>query len=77
MEPTALVQLTATMAGFGALGLLTASLNVVALRVVRVDEVPGCLAARIRWWSVHNPAFFVVSAVLTAFGLAGLVATTI
>jgi hypothetical protein len=77
MEPTALAQLAETMAGFGALGLLTASLNVVALRVVRVDEVPGCLAARIRWWSVHNSAFFVVSAVLTAFGLAGLVATTI
>jgi hypothetical protein len=75
MEPTALVQLAETMAGFGALGLLTASLNVVALRVVRVDEVPGCLEARIRWWSAHNPAFFVVSAVLTTLGLAGLAAT--
>lgn len=75
MEPTALAQLAETAAGIGALGLVTAALNVVALRVVRVDEVPGCVEARIRWWSAHNPAFFVVSAVLTALGLAGIAAT--
>jgi hypothetical protein len=76
MEPTALAQLAETAAGFGALGLVTAALNVVALRVVRVDEVPGGLEARIRWWSAHNSAFLVVSAVLTALGLAGIAATT-
>lgn len=75
MEPTVLAQLAETMAGFGALGLATAALNVVALRVVRVEEVPGCLEARIRWWSAYNSAFFVVSAVLTALGLAGTAAT--
>jgi len=75
MERTALVQLAETLAGIGALGVITAVLNVVALRVVRVDEVPGCVQGRIRWWSAHNSAFLVVSAVVTAVGLATLVAT--
>jgi hypothetical protein len=77
MEPTALTQAAQTVAGLGALSLLTAALNLVALRVVRVDEVPGCVRARIRWWSAHNPAFLVVSAVVTAVGLATLAATAI
>jgi hypothetical protein len=75
MEPTTLAQLAETVAGFGALGVVTATLNLVALRVVRVDEVPGCVQARIRWWSAHNSTFLVVSVVVTVVGLALLAAT--
>jgi hypothetical protein len=75
MEPTTLAQLAETVAGLGALGVITATLNLVALRVVRVDEVPGCVQARIRWWSAHNSTFLVVSVVVTVVGLAILVAT--
>jgi len=75
MEPAALAQVAQTVARLGALGVVIAALNVVALRVVRVDEVPGCVQARIRWWSAHNPAFLVVSAVVTVVGLATLAAT--
>jgi hypothetical protein len=69
------VTLGETLAGLGAIGVLTAALNVVALRLVRVDEVPGCVRARIRWWRAHNPAFLLVSAIVAAIGLATLVAT--
>jgi hypothetical protein len=75
MEPTTLAQVAETVAGLGALGVVTAALNVVALRVVRVDEAPGCVRGRIRWWSAHNPAFLVVSVVVTVVGLALLAAT--
>jgi hypothetical protein len=77
MEPTTLAQLAETVAGLGALGVATGALNLVALRVVRVDEVPGCVQPRIRWWSAHNPAFLLVSAALTAVGLATLAATAL
>lgn len=69
MEPTTFAQVAETVAGLGALGLLTGVLNLLALRVVRVDEVPGCVQARIRWWSDHNPAFLLTSAAVTAAGL--------
>jgi hypothetical protein len=72
VEPTILTQFAQTAAGLGALGLATAGLNLIALRVVRVDEVPVGCQARIRWWSTHNPAFLVVTAVVTALGLAVL-----
>jgi hypothetical protein len=75
MEPSALAQAAETVAGIGALTLVTALLNVVALRAVRVDELPGCVQGRIRWWGAHNSAFLVLSAALTVIGLAGLVAT--
>jgi hypothetical protein len=75
MEPTALAQLAETVTGLGLLGLVTATLNVVALRVVRVDEVPGCVRARIRWWGAHNPAFLVISAAVTTAGLIILAAS--
>jgi hypothetical protein len=76
MEPTALTQFAETLIGFGALGIITAALNIVSLRVVRVDEVPGCVQARIRWWSAHNSAFLLISAAVTAIGLATLAAAT-
>jgi hypothetical protein len=68
------VTLGETLAGLGTIGVLTAALNVVALRLVRVDEVPGCVRARIRWWSAHNPAFLLVSAIVAAAGLTTLMA---
>jgi hypothetical protein len=76
MEPTALTQFAETLIGFGALGIITAALNIVSLRVVRVDEVPGCVQSRIRWWSAHNSAFLLISAAVTAAGLATLAAAT-
>ena len=69
MEPTTFAQVAETVAGLGALGVLTGTLNLLALRVVRVDEVPGCVRTRIRWWSDHNPAFLLSSAAVTATGL--------
>jgi hypothetical protein len=69
MEPTTFGQVAELVAGFGALGVLTATLNLFALRVVRIDEVPGCVQARIRWWSAHNPAFLLASAAVTVAGL--------
>jgi hypothetical protein len=62
-----------TVAWFGALGLVLAGLNVVALKVVRPDDVPGYLRVRIRWWTAHNPALMLGSAVLGAAGLAWLI----
>jgi hypothetical protein len=76
MEPTALTQFAETLIGFGALGVITAALNIVSLRVVRVDEVPGCVQARIRWWSAHNSAFLLISSAVTAVGLLTLAAAT-
>lgn len=75
MEPTTLAQVAEVVARLGALGVVTAGLNLVALRVVRVDEVPGCVQARIRWWSAHNPAFLMISVAMTVVGLAILAAT--
>lgn len=69
MEPTTLAQLAETVAGLSALGVVTAGLNLVALRLVRVDEVPGCVQARVRWWSAHNTAFLVISAAVMVVGL--------
>jgi hypothetical protein len=69
MEPTTLAQAAQTVAGLGALGVVTAALNVVALRVVRVDDVPGCVRPRILWWSAHNPAFLALSAAVTVIAL--------
>jgi hypothetical protein len=46
-----------TVAALGALGVLVAVVNMLSLRVVRVDDVPVCVRSRIRWWSAHNPAF--------------------
>ncbi|WP_030437534.1 hypothetical protein [Actinoplanes subtropicus] len=67
------MELAATVAWFGALGLVLAGLNVIALKVVRPDDVPGHVRVRIRWWTAHNPAFLAGSAVLGAAGLAWLV----
>jgi hypothetical protein len=67
------MDVAAAVAWFGLLGLVLAGLNVVALRVVRPDDVPGYVRARIRFWTAHNPAFLVGSAVLGALGLAWLV----
>ena len=76
MQRATLVQFAETMARLGALGVGTAMLNLVALRVVRCDEVPGWVQARIRWWNAHNPAFLVCSAVVMTIGLVTLVAIT-
>ncbi|RSM55874.1 hypothetical protein DMB66_34785 [Actinoplanes sp. ATCC 53533] len=67
--------LAEAMARLGALGLGTAIVNVVALRLVRADEVPGWVQVRIRWWSAHNTTFLVVSAAVMAIGLAVLATT--
>jgi hypothetical protein len=72
MEPSPLVQLAQTVAWLGALGVGTAACTIVALRLVRADEVPGWVQARIRFWTAHNPAFLLVSAAVTVAGLAVL-----
>jgi hypothetical protein len=61
-----------TVAALGALGVLIAVLNMVSLRVVRVDDVPVCVQSRIRWWSAHNPAFGAASLLVAVAGLIGV-----
>ncbi len=73
MEPTTFAGVASMVAWFGVLGIVVAALNVVALRLVRGAEVPGCVECRIRWWSAHNSAFLLVSAGVAA---AGLIAAT-
>lgn len=70
-----LVTLAELMAGLGALGLGTAIVNVIALRLVRIDEVPDWVQVRIRWWSAHNPAFLTTSAAIMVVGLVALAPT--
>lgn len=74
MEATTFAELAGLAAGLGALGLLVGALNLVALRVVRADEVPGYVRCRIRWWTAHNSTFLLASAAFTAAGLIGLAA---
>ncbi|XVU29183.1 hypothetical protein ACQPZJ_19600 [Actinoplanes sp. CA-054009] len=74
MEATTFGEVAALVLRLGVLGILVAVLNAVALRVVRIDEVPGCARGRIRWWGAHNPALFVSSLVMTLLGLAGVIA---
>ena len=74
MEPTTFAQVAGMMAGFGAIGVAIAAVNIFALRVVRVDEVPTCVRPRIVWWGAHNTAFLLISAVLAVAGLGALAA---
>jgi hypothetical protein len=74
MEPTTLEQVARMVAQFGAIGLGVGVLNIVALRLVRLEEVPGPMRGRIRWWTLHNPAFLAVSGLVLVAGLAMLVA---
>jgi hypothetical protein len=74
MEATTFAQVAGMVAGFGAIGVAIAALNIVALRVVRVDEVPSCVRGRILWWGAHNSAFLLISAVLAVAGLGALAA---
>jgi hypothetical protein len=69
MKMTTLAELAVMLAWFGALGMVVAVLNIVALHLVRLDDVPGYVRARIRWWSNHNWPFFLISLLL---GVAGL-----
>ena len=69
MEPTTFVLVARTVAEFGAIGVAVGLLNVFALRMARLDEVPGPMRGRIRWWSAHNPAFLTVSALVAVAGL--------
>jgi hypothetical protein len=69
MKTTTLAELAVMVAWFGGLGMVVAVLNIVALRVVRLDEVPGYLRSRIRWWSNHNWPLFLISLLI---GIAGL-----
>ncbi|MFF5288805.1 hypothetical protein [Paractinoplanes globisporus] len=68
------MELAGLVVWFGALGMIVAALNVVALRVVRPDEVPGYVRCRIEWWSAHNSAFLLGSVGLAVVGLVGLAA---
>jgi hypothetical protein len=72
METTTFGQVAGMVAWFGVLGMVVAALNLVALRVVRVDEVPSYVQGRIRWWSAHNSTFLLISMVVTVAGLLGL-----
>lgn len=72
MGTTTFAQVAGMLAGFGALGMVVGALNVFALRVVRIDEVPSYAQVRIRWWSAHNSAFLLISTVVAVAGLSGL-----
>jgi hypothetical protein len=74
MEVTSIAQ---AVAGFGALALVVAVINVLALRVVEVEDVPACVQGRIRWWGAHNAAFLVGSTAVTAVGTITLIAAAL
>jgi hypothetical protein len=42
---------------------------------VDFDLIPASAMPRVRWWSAHAPTAFIISLLLTAIGLVGLVAT--
>jgi hypothetical protein len=50
------MEVAETVAWFGVLGLVLVALNVVALKVVRPDDVPGYVPVRIRWWAAAEPS---------------------
>ena len=75
MEPTTLVLVARAVAEFGAIGVAVGVLNLFALRIVRMEEVPGPMRGRIRWWTAHNPAFLAVSALIAVAGLGTVIAT--
>jgi hypothetical protein len=72
MESTALAELAGMLARFGIIGIAVAVVNAVALRVVRIEEVPRRAQGRIRWWSLHNRAFLFGSTALTLISLGAL-----
>jgi hypothetical protein len=74
MEATTFEQLARMVAQFGAIGVAVGVLNIFCIRLVRLEEVPGPKRGRIRWWTLHNPAFLTVSGLVFAAGLAMLVA---
>jgi hypothetical protein len=74
MEPITLAQVAEQVAFLGAIGVVTAVLNAVALRLVCVEDVPGWLRVRVRWWRAHNLAFLLLSAATAGAGLAMLAA---
>jgi hypothetical protein len=74
MEPLVLRTLAETLFGLGAIGLLAAAVNLLALRGITIEDVPGCVRARVRWWGTHTPAVLFVSGTLTLVSLAALFA---
>jgi hypothetical protein len=58
---------------FGVIGVAVAAMNILALRTIRIEDVPRCVQGRIRWWSAHNSAFLLGSAGLVVVGLGVLV----
>jgi hypothetical protein len=74
MGPFVLSTVAETLVGLGAIGLLAATANLLALRGLSIEEAPGCLRARLRWWGAHTPAVLVASGALTLVSLLVLVA---
>ncbi|MBM2615818.1 hypothetical protein JIG36_09645 [Actinoplanes sp. LDG1-06] len=54
---------------FGVLGMVVAGLALIAVKVVRVDDVPAYVVGRIRWWTAHNLAFMLTSLAVAVAGL--------
>ena len=73
MEPSVLRTLAETLVGLGAIGVLAATANLFALRGLDIEEVPGCVRARVRWWGAHTAAVMVASAAMTVAGVVALV----
>ncbi|MFI5897416.1 hypothetical protein ACIA5D_45725 [Actinoplanes sp. NPDC051513] len=66
------MELAEMFALFGALGMVLAGCNVLALKVVQPNDVPAYVRARVRFWTAHNSTFMAGSAVLGAAGLTWL-----
>jgi len=73
VEPSLVRTVAETAAGLGVIGLLVAATSLVALRAITVDDVPGCVRGRIRWWGSHPATVLVASAALTVAGLVALI----
>ena len=66
------IRLAELLALIGVIGVAVAALNVFALRAVRIDDVPGWVQGRIRWWGAHNTAVLLACAGLTVLSLGTL-----
>ncbi|MBU2666875.1 hypothetical protein KOI35_25520 [Actinoplanes bogorensis] len=74
MEPTTYAEVAGMVAWFGVLGMVVAGLALIAVKVVRADEVPAYVRGRIQWWTAHNAGFMLGGLVLAVAGLIGAAA---
>ncbi|MBL7255653.1 hypothetical protein [Paractinoplanes lichenicola] len=77
MESSSWVEVAGVVTWFGVLGMIVTALAVVAVRLVRAQDVPAYVQGRARWWAAHNVGFLVASLVVTVGGICALMAANL